>query len=161
RSVTIIGAGQSALEAAALLQEIGAQVRVIVRGPEVYWNAWRNGRRPLAQRIAYPESGLGFGWDTIAISEMPQTYRRLFPMEKRHRHVAKSWGPSGAYWLRRRVEGQIEILVNHHVREAKAEQGRIRLEIQGPDRTGSDGTKSLATDHVIAATGYKVDLDRL
>src|SRR5262249_6544073 len=32
RAVTVIGAGQSALESAALLHEIGAQVRVIVRG---------------------------------------------------------------------------------------------------------------------------------
>ena len=156
RSVTIIGAGQSALESAALLHEIGAQVRVIVRGGEVHWNAWRNGHRSLAQKLTYPESGLGFGWDTIAISEMPQLYRRLFSAEKRHRHVATSWGPSGAYWLKQRVEGRFEILLNYQVLKAKAEQGRVCLEVQGPD-----GPKTFGTDHVIAATGYKVDLDRL
>jgi thioredoxin reductase len=46
--------------------------------------------------------------------------------------------------------------MNCRVRQAKAEQGRICLEVQG-----SDGVKTIWTDHVIAATGYKVDLDRL
>ena len=154
--VTLIGAGQSALETAALLAEAGAQVRLIVRESQVRWNATRNGHRSLAQKIRNPESGLGFGWESIVVSEMPQWFRRLLPMDLRHRYVAKTWGPSGAYWLRQRVEGRIEILMNCKVRQAKAEQGRVCLEVQGPE-----GTKAVWTDHVIAATGYKVDLDRL
>lgn len=156
RSVTIIGGGQSALETAALLQETGAKVRVIVRAHKISWNGARNGHRSVMEKITNPESGLGFGWRSVAVSEMPQTYRRLFSMEKRHRHVAKSWGPAGAYWLRKRVEDRIEILPHHQVREAKAEQARVRLEIQGPE-----GIKTVLTDHVIAATGYRIDLDRL
>lgn len=156
RDVTLIGAGQSALETAALLREAGAQVRVIIRGSEVRWNAPRNGHRPLAQNFRNPESGIGFGWESLAVSEMPQWFRRLLPVDLRHRYVAKTWGPSGAYWLRQRVEGRMEILLNSKVRQAKAEIGRVCMEVQGPD-----GTKTVWTDHVIAATGYKVDLDRL
>ena len=103
-----------------------------------------------------PESGLGFGWESMAIAEMPQWFRRLFPVDLRHRYVAKTWGPSGAWWLRQRVEGCMEILLNHKVRLAKQEKGRICLEVQSPD-----GPKTVWTDHVIAATGYKVDLDRV
>jgi thioredoxin reductase len=156
RDVTLIGAGQSALETAALLAEAGAQVRLIVRESQVRWNDTRNGHRSLAHKIRNPESGLGFGWESIAVSEMPQWFRRLLPMDLRHRYVAKTWGPSGAYWLKQRVEGRVEILLNCKVRQAKAEQGRVCLEVQGPD-----GAKTVRTDHVIAATGYKVDLDRL
>lgn len=156
RDVTLIGAGQSALETAALLAEAGAQVRLIVRESQVRWNDTRNGHRSLAHKIRNPESGLGFGWESIAVSEMPQWFRRLLPMDLRHRYVAKTWGPSGAYWLKQRVEGRVEILLNCKVRQAKAEQGRVCLEVLGPD-----GAKTVRTDHVIAATGYKVDLDRL
>jgi thioredoxin reductase len=156
RDVTLIGAGQSALETAALLHEAGAKVRVIVRSNEVRWNATRNGHRHLVQEIRNPESGIGFGWESLAVSEMPQWFRRLLPVDLRHRYVAKTWGPSGAYWLRQRVEGQIEILLNCQVHQAKAEQGRVCMQIQGPD-----GIETVGTDHVIAATGYKVDLNRL
>ena len=96
RDVTLIGAGQSALETAALLREAGAQVRVIIRGSEVRWNAPRNGHRPLAQNFRNPESGIGFGWESLAVSEMPQWFRRLLPVDLRHRYVAKEmrtfWG---------------------------------------------------------------------
>lgn len=135
RDVTLIGAGQSALETAALLREAGAQVRVIIRGSEVRWNAPRNGHRPLAQNFRNPESGIGFGWESLAVSEMPQWFRRLLPVDLRHRYVAKTWGPSGAYWLRQRVEGRMEILLNSKVRQAKAENGRVCMEVQGPDGT--------------------------
>ena len=156
RDVTLIGAGQSALETAALLHEAGARVRVIVRGSQVRWNAPRNGHRSLTYKIRNPESGIGFGWESFVVSEMPQWFRRLLPADLRHRYVAKTWGPSGAYWLRQRVEDRIEVLLNCHVSRAQVEQGRVGLEIQGPD-----GVNMVWTDHVIAATGYKVDLDRL
>ena len=156
RDVTLIGAGQSALESAALLYEAGAQVRLIVRDSQVRWNAVRNGHRSLTHKIRNPESGLGFGWESVVVSEMPQWFRRLLPADLRHRYVAKTWGPSGAYWLRHRVEGQVEILLNSRVSQAKAECNHVSLEVQGPG-----GTKTLQTDHVIAATGYKTDLGRL
>ncbi|HEX4603109.1 MAG TPA: NAD(P)-binding domain-containing protein [Candidatus Angelobacter sp.] len=156
RDVTVIGAGQSALESAALLQEAGARVRVIVRQGKVAWNAPRNGHNALTEKIVRPESGIGFGWESMAIAEMPQWFRRLFPVDLRHRYVAKSWGPSGAWWLRQRVEGSMEILLNHKISLAKEENGRVYLEVQSPD-----GMEKIWTDHVIAATGYKVDLDRM
>ena len=176
RDVTVIGAGQSALESAALLLEAGARVRLIVRESKVAWNAPRNGHNAFTQKIRNPESGLGFGWESMAISEMPQWFRRMLPVDLRHRYVAKTWGPTGAWWLRPRVEGRMEVLLNHKVRVAKLDEGRVRLEIQSPvvsetnglnnnglknDASKNDGLKTVWTDHVIAATGYKVDLDRI
>ena len=156
RDVTVIGAGQSALESAALLQEAGARVRVIVRRNELAWNAPRNGHNKLTEKILRPESGIGFGWESVAVAEMPQWFRRLFPADLRHRYVARSWGPSGAWWLRKRVDGCLEILLNHKVNLAKQDKGRVCMQVQGPD-----GLTTIWTDHVIAATGYKVNLDRM
>jgi thioredoxin reductase len=156
RDVTLIGGGQSALETAALLCEVGARVRVIVRKGIVNWNPPLNGHRSLLYKARYPEAGLGSGWNSVAVSEMPQLFRRMFPVELRHRYVARSWGPSGAWWLRERVEGRFEILLNQKLRRATQDGNRVCLELEGPQ-----GMKVVATDHVIAATGYKVDLNRL
>src|SRR4029450_13732595 len=60
RDVTVVGAGQSALESAALLHEAGAHVRVLVRGPEVEWNPEPGELdRSLLERLRNPVSGLG------------------------------------------------------------------------------------------------------
>jgi cation diffusion facilitator CzcD-associated flavoprotein CzcO len=57
RDVTVVGAGQSALETAALLVECGAQVRLIARR-EINWNPPGRAQRSLWERIRAPESGL-------------------------------------------------------------------------------------------------------
>ncbi|MGZ3709704.1 MAG: NAD(P)-binding domain-containing protein, partial [Bdellovibrionota bacterium] len=156
KDVTVIGAGQSALETAALVSEAGAKVRLVVRKNQIKWNAPSTKvGRPLLARIRKPEAGLGGGWAVLAISELPQAYR-AFSAEKRHRFFATSWGPSGSRWLRARVENRIEALTGHRIRSAAEEGGRVRLTLEGPD-----GAKELVTDHVIAGTGFKIGLERL
>jgi thioredoxin reductase len=156
RDVVIVGAGQSAIETAALMSEVGARARLLVRKSAVRWNTPPPQRhRSLLDRIRNPEAGLGAGWQSVAVSELPRVFRSVFPAEKRHRFVASSWGPSGAYWLRARTEGNVEVLVNHRLRSASCEGQRVRLTVEGPE-----GPTALVTDHVIAATGFKVDLDR-
>jgi FAD-dependent urate hydroxylase len=157
RDVTILGAGQSALETAALMHEAGARVRLLVRKDALRWNdPPHETRRSVADRIRDPEAGLGSGWQSLAVSELPRLFRLLFPAEKRHRFVASSWGPSGAYWLRARTEGKVELLASHRLRAADVQDGRVRLTVEGP---GSP--REILTDHVVAATGFKVDLDRM
>jgi thioredoxin reductase len=64
-------------------------------------------------------------------------------------------GPSGAWWLRDRVDGVIEVLTSHRVREAASEGNGVRLAVDGQKRTAIDA------DHVIAGTGFRIDLARL
>jgi thioredoxin reductase len=155
RDVTVIGAGQSALETAALLHEAGARVRVLVRRPRVEWNA-PSKPRPLLERILEPDAGVASGWQSLAISELPRVFRWSFAPEKRHRFVAGSYGPSGSWWLKERVEGKVDVWVGAKVESARLAGNRVQLRISRPE-----GTQELSTDHLIAGTGFRVDVDRL
>jgi FAD-dependent urate hydroxylase len=156
RDCTVIGAGQSALESAALLHEAGAKVRLLARGGQIRWNTPPIRNRTLLDWIRTPEAGLGAGWQSLGISELPRLFRWLLPKGKRHQLVATSWGPSGAWWLRERVEGKVDLFVRHKVQSASVAAGRVSLIVEEPK-----GTKEIVTDHVIAATGFKTNLDRL
>jgi FAD-dependent urate hydroxylase len=155
RDVTIIGAGQSALETAALLHEAGARVRLLARASRLEWNA-RSRPRPLPQRILTPDAGVASGWKSYAVSELPRVFRWYFPAAKRHRFVRGSYGPSGAWWLRARVDGRIETWLDTQLESAAAVDGGVSLRVR---RAGT--SHEVRTDHVIAATGFEVDLDRL
>jgi FAD-dependent urate hydroxylase len=156
KSVCIIGAGQSALETAAILNENGARVTMLVRRDRIAWNE-QSRQRSLLSRIIRPEAGVASGYQSLAVSELPRLYRFLFAPEKRHRHVALSYGPSGSYWLRDRVINRVDVRLGTRLIAATPNaDGRVRLEIDGPK-----GREELLTDHVVAATGYKVDIDRI
>ena len=66
-------------------------------------------------------------------------------------------GPASAWWLKERVVGRIPILLGHSLRGAEAKGSKAVLHVNGPDGT----PRHLTVDHVIAATGYRVDLRRL
>jgi len=155
REVCVIGAGQSALETAALLHENGARVRVLVRGKQIAWNAPSKPRSLLA-RMLEPDAGIAAGWKSLAVSELPRVFRWYFPPERRHRFVKSSYGPGGAWWLHERVEGRIAVLLRSRVLSAEAGERGMRLQVQGPT-----GTDVIDTQHVVAATGFRIDIDRL
>jgi thioredoxin reductase len=156
QDVTVIGAGQSALESAALLHENGADVRVVIRGLSVAWNPDPEPLpRPLARRLRRPMSGLGPGLRPWFYSTRPDVFYHL-PLATRVHAVRTVLGPAGAWWLRERVLGRIPLLLGHTVRAAEAKDGRVRLQIaNGHERI------DLSSDHVVAGTGYRVDLRRL
>jgi thioredoxin reductase len=157
RQVAVIGAGQSALESAALLHESGASVTVLARTSTLAWNGNPLPlERPLRQRLREPEATLGSGWSTWFYSTQPHLYRRL-PAARRVRTARTALGPAGAAWLRPRVEGKIRTLLGHSVRWAEPEGSGARLGLRARD--GS--TRDMIVDHVLAATGYRTDLDRL
>jgi thioredoxin reductase len=155
RDVVIVGAGQSALETAALLHEAGAHVSLLVREDRVEWNS-PSKLRPLLERVIAPDAGVASGWRSVAVSELPRAFRFMFPPAKRHRFVGGSYGASGSWWLRERVEGRVDIALGARIEAASLADGKVRLAVASPK-----GTRELMTDHVIAATGYRVDIERL
>jgi cation diffusion facilitator CzcD-associated flavoprotein CzcO len=157
RDVVVVGAGQSALEAAALLHEHGAQVRVIARRRHLMWNGDPlPPDRPLARRLREPENALGSGWRTWFYANRPALYRRL-PAAERVRLGRTALGPAGAWWLRSRIEGQVPVLLGHRLITAQPVDGGVRLGA----RTTRGSAAEIVTEHVIAGTGYRVDLARL
>jgi thioredoxin reductase len=156
KDVVVLGAGQSALETAALLVESGADARLVVRKPTVAWNSIPEASdRSLLARIRTPVAGLGPGWAIWAYSNLPLAFHR-FPEERRLRTVATTFGPSGAWWLRERVEGRVPALVGRTLVGAAEDHGRAQLTLDVDGRS-----ETIETDHVIAATGYRAALSRL
>ena len=155
REVTVIGRGQSGLETAALLHEQGANVRLLARAPMIDWNPDIEENPSLLERWRRPESGLGPGWRSLFYSEWPRAFFML-PRARRRHILATAHAPAGAWWLRRRVVGKVPLLTSHHITAVEARHGKLDLTVRS-DR----GTQHFATDHVIAATGYRVDLNRL
>ncbi len=155
--VIVVGAGQSALELAALLHENGAAVQLVARRAKVAWNGQPLALdRPLLQRLREPEAGLGSGWSTWFYSEHPELFRHL-PESTRVYRSRTALGPAGASWLRERVEGQFPVLTSHTLAGAETVADGVALTFRTPNGT----TARLTADHVIAATGYRPDLDRL
>ncbi len=61
----------------------------------------------------------------------------------------------GAWWLRPRVEGVVDILTGHALRSAEPSGSGVRLKLDGPRQTDTE------VDHVIAGTGFRIDMARL
>ena len=157
KRVIVVGAGQSALESAALLHENGATVQVVARRAKVAWNGQPLALdRPLLQRLREPEAGLGSGWSTWFYSEHPELFRHL-PESTRIYRSRTALGPAGASWLRERVEGQFPVLTSHVLEGAEEMADGVALTFRTPNGT----TARRTADHVIAATGYRPDLERL
>jgi FAD-dependent urate hydroxylase len=157
RDVTVIGAGQSALETAALLHEGGASVHLLVRESSIQWNPTPAGhRRTLWQRIRYPRSGLGDGPQLWFYCNFPSMFRWL-PRQIRIDRVKKVLGPGGAWWLKDRIIGKVAVSLGQTVCGAETRDGRVALKVCNQDGSCHE----LMTDHVIAATGYQFDIRRL
>jgi lysine/ornithine N-monooxygenase len=157
RSVAVIGAGQSALEAAALLREAGAQSQLLVRETAISWHNRVPRERNLWQRLRSPVSGLGSGPKAWALARFPGAMQRI-PEAWRTRFVKSHLPPEGAWWLRGRVENRLPISLGTSVVEAREEADRVALKL----RAAKDGTeRQLVVDHVIAGSGYVISVDRL
>jgi hypothetical protein len=154
REIAVLGAGQSALETAALLHEQGARVQILARATDIVWNHPSRVSASTLQRILRPEAGIGIGWRAWACSELPQVFH-LLPGHTRMRAGAP-WGPRGADWLRARIIGKVPVLTAHQVIRAEEHDGRVRLGICSPHESFE-----LEVDQVIAGTGYKIDIARL
>jgi hypothetical protein len=154
RDVTVVGAGQSALETAALLHEAGASVRLLARGSVLAWNPPPEPLpRPWYARWRYPRSGLGQGLGVWLYANAPMLFHRL-PDGVRADRVRSVLGPAGAWWLRERIFGRVPVLLGHAVQAAEERHGRVLLQLRVP----GGRIEALRTDHVIAATGYRFDV---
>ena len=153
KRVAVIGGGQSSLQTAALMHEAGTDVQVIIRGHQRVWEEKLTPDPGLIDRIRTPQTKLCEGWG-CALYDSPDAWR-LLPRAVRTRMARAALGPSGAWWLRDRVEGVLNILMGHKVKSAAPKGSGVRLELDGPERS------SIEADHVIAGTGFDMDVTHL
>lgn len=157
RDVTVIGAGQSALQAAALLHEHGAQVRLVARqGVSWGFRIHKNQKRSVRERLRLPSSVLGHGRRNWVLQHAPMLMHYISD-EKRVQFTRTHLGPSGAWWLRDRVDGKLPLHEQTAVLQATARDNKVCLRIH----EDGAGEREIVTDHVVAGTGYQVDVDRV
>ena len=151
KSVAIIGAGQSALESAALMHEGGADVEVLARQPQVHYlhgDGLIDGLGRFAP-LFYAPTDVG----PIGISRLvatPEIFRR-FPRPLFDVIAARAIRPAGASWLKPRLP-KVPITPGAVVTSATPRHGKLDLQL-------SNGTQR-QVDHLLFATGYDVDIRR-
>jgi thioredoxin reductase len=156
RSVVVIGGGASALDLAGLLREAGADVQLVTRGGELHFHSQPTGKpRSWWQQIRHPQSGLGPGTRSRFYADAPGAFHYL-PERLRLYIVGRALGPSGGWFIRDKVIGKLPLHLGCTPQGAEVQNGKVHLKVRA-----ADGEREIVTEHVIAATGYKVDLERL
>lgn len=158
RRVAVIGGGSSAIDMATLLAEAGAKATLVARRNQLNFSAVNDGTRPsLAWRLKNPASGLGPGWRSRLATDLPLLIHAA-PRALRHRFVRQHLGPGASGWMRQRFEAAVPALLGRNLPAAVAlPNGELALTLE--DR--EERREILTADHVIAATGFRVDLRRL
>ena len=151
KDVAVIGGGQSAFESAALLHEQGARVELIVRAPAARFLRGKRLREffgPLSW-LVYPPEDVGPPGINL-LTARPQILRKL-PRDTQTAIGRRAIKPAGAEWLVSRLEG-VPMTLGTIVVSAEEQAGRVRLRL-------SDGSER-TVDHVVAGTGFKIDITK-
>jgi cation diffusion facilitator CzcD-associated flavoprotein CzcO len=151
KRVIVVGGGQSALEAAALMHEAGTDVEVLVRKDHLNWLHGGKYHRMLGRwaPLVYAPTDVGpMGLSRIVA--VPDLFRRL-PRSVQEAAARRSIRPAGALWLVDRLR-DVPITTGCSVVAVSPTEDGLELSL-------SDGGSRRA-DHVLLATGYRVDISR-
>lgn len=155
RDIVVIGAGASAIDIAALLHQRGVRVTVAARAKAIRFHSHQR-ERVWHDRFLQPQTGLGPGWKSWLSVNAPLVFHAMpegFRLEVVRRHL----GPAPGWFMREQIEGCVPVLTGARIAAASAIGDRVQIVL---DRDQGD-RQTLVADHVIAATGYRVDLERL
>lgn len=155
RRVLVVGGGASAVDLAWSLFQRGSDVSLVCRRPEIEFHPEPR-QRKWYSAIRSPDSPIGGGWKLFIYAYAPHLFR-LLPEETRGRIVANTLGPFPGWFMTNRVPGRVPILGGLQVKKAEVIENRAALTTQAAD----GGRKILTADHVVAATGYRVNIKRL
>ena len=157
QDVTVIGGGASAVDVAVFLSEWGATTSLVARGGKLKFAGAPSGKpRTRWEEIKAPSSGLGPGWRSWLCQNRPGLFRFL-PGDFRVKVVRRHLGPASGWPMKARMEAGVTVSLNTQIEKAVEEDGRVRLVLRDAD----GNLREVLTDHVIAATGYSPDVDRL
>jgi thioredoxin reductase len=158
KRVAVVGAGSSALDIAGLLNEIGTEVTLIARPTALKFHGKPIPGKPRStwDRIRRPQSGLGPGFKSRFFSNAPLCFYHL-PQSMRLKIVKTHLGPSGGWFIKDKVVGRVSLMLGTTIDRVDASGANVRLSLAAVDGM----RREIEVDHVIAGTGYKVDLRRL
>jgi len=161
KEVAVIGAGQSAIEYAALLHEVGARTHLVTRRPiqwlgrdtlEMLSKGDPLDRRPLIQKLLAPAAAIAPGWKNLALEIFPYIYY-YFAQERKDRFMSIRYPPAASGWLRDRVIDKVILHEGYRVQNVQVVGNRVELTLSN--------NEALSLDHVLLGTGYRVDVNRL
>jgi hypothetical protein len=156
RDVLVLGRGASSTDIAALLLDQGARVQIVSREPVEFHSPPSEKPRSRWQRIRDPNFGLGPNRRSAMYTLFPNLFRYL-PLPLRQRIVRRHLGPAAVYFIRDKLEKGVAMRSGYTLKSA-LQQGD-RLQVKFTHRDG--GELVLLVDHLIAGTGYRVDLKKL
>ena len=142
RRTAVVGAGQSAIELAALLHEAGADVEVIARAGRIRWlrrSGWLHGRDGALRRMLYPPTDVGpvgLSW----LVAVPDAYRHV-PEPLAGRIAHRCIRPAASSWLVERTSG-VAMSLGRSVASATAGGEGMRLSWTTEDAARSTGSSS-------------------
>jgi hypothetical protein len=151
QNTLVVGGGQSALDAARLLKSSGAQVAVVAKQEEIRWvgqHAWLH-HLGMVSWCLYSNYDVG----PAGISRLvgfPNLFRWL-PRQLQDPISRRATRPAGTGWQKPQL-AQVPITVNCRVQSSQINNNKVHLGL-------SDGSQRVV-DHVIIATGYRVDINR-
>jgi thioredoxin reductase len=151
KRVVVIGAGQSALETAALLHEANAEVEVIARQSELRWigqHTWLHHMGPISSML-YSSHDVGpVGISRLVAYPMLVSHVPLGIRDKIRKRAVRA---AGSRWLPPRL-ANVKLTLSCSVSEAKAAGDEVALKLD-------DGSER-RVDRVLLGTGYEVDISR-
>jgi FAD-dependent urate hydroxylase len=149
KRVAVIGAGQSALESAALLHEAGANVEIIVRNSVLRWigmHKWLHQLGPIS-KVLYSRYDVG----PLGISRLVSLPRLMtfVPLKLRDKIRKRAVRSAGSPWLVGRLKN-VKTSIGRFVTQATNVGGEVVLKL--------DDNSERRVDHVLLGTGYDVDI---
>jgi hypothetical protein len=151
KHVVVIGAGQSALESAALLHEAGAEVEVLARIPALRWigqHPWLHHLGPISSML-YSTHDVGPAGISRLVAA-PNLVKRI-PLSLRDKIRTRAVRSAGSNWLPARLE-KVKVTTGRFVAKASSTERGVELRL--------DDGGCIVADHVLLGTGYSVDVPR-
>ena len=151
KRVAVIGAGQSALESAALIHEAGGKVEVLVRQNSVHWLSWRAKMQRLGAlaKFLYAPTDVGPAGVSRIVAHPDSV--KYFPRFVQNKFRTRSLRPAGSRWLVERTK-DVTITTARYVTCADVTGTTLCL------RLNDNSTREV--DHVLLGTGYRVNVTR-
>lgn len=151
QKIVVVGGGQSALESAALLKELGAEVEVIARQRTLNWVGLHPRLHHLGaiSSLLYSKRDVGPAGISRLVA-VPHAFK-LLPRQVQNYIAYRAIRPAGAGWLQPRLK-EVPVTLGCQVVSAVAKGNMLNLGL-------SDGSER-SVDHALLATGFRVNISR-